>query len=412
MKAPPTLGFTGQRFAGLGLAGLAAALAAPAHAENAFSGDQLRGFLEVRATAADGARGWLDDGDGKTRFGEGGHGLADAMLVWRPHLTWSLDAHVTLLADTQADPALDIGEAYLSYRGPPAAGWRLSARAGLFYPPVSLEHDGVGWTPTYTITPSALNSWISEEVKVGAAEITARREFGAQDLSVSAALFGFNDTAGTLLAFRGWALGDVMAGAFGKVPLPAYSYQRATAPVRELDGRIGYYARVRYRPAGPLALEAFYYDNAGDRVSDKNGQTDWDTSFAELGADLALGAKSRLLLQVMNGRTRWGQPTAQGYWSDLDFTAAYALVTHDIGANTITARWDYFDLRDRSGFDPADNGETGWAATAAYIAPLSPSWRLAFEAMHVSSDRPERDEIGLAPRQRQSILQSSLKFSF
>ena len=54
----------------------------------------------------------------------------------------------------------------------------------------------------------------------------------------------------------------------------------------------------------------------------------------------------------------------------------------------------------------------GWAATAAYIAPLSPSWRLAFEAMHVSSDRPERDEIGLPPRQRQSILQSSLKYGF
>ena len=177
-------------------------------------------------------------GFGKTRFDGSQNntfetgGYARAMLVWRPHLTWSWDMYLSLQGDTQAQPSLDLVEGYVSYRGAPTDGWRLSGRLGLMYPPVSLENDGPGWTTTRTITPSAINSWIGEEVKIGGVEVTARRQFGDSDLTLTLAAFGWNDTSGTLLAARGWALDDVLVGANGRLDLPdrSFSYQDFTNP--------------------------------------------------------------------------------------------------------------------------------------------------------------------------------------
>ncbi|MBL8551771.1 MAG: hypothetical protein JNJ73_17415 [Hyphomonadaceae bacterium] len=397
------------------LAGLCAHT--PAFAESLFDGDQLRGFLELRAVAADGERSWMRDGFGKTRFGGGGEevvgaGLATGLLVWRPHLSWSLDGYVSLQADSQALPALDAVEAYLSYRGPPRDGWRWGARAGVFYPPVSLEHGGIGWTPTETITPSAINSWIGEEVKIGGVEVTARRSFADQEVEATGALFGFNDTAGTLIAFRGWALGDVMPGLRGKAALPPTVRQFDTEPTTELDGRIGYFGRLLYQPIGSLTLDISHYDNAGDRMSDKHGQTNWETRFTNLSLRFTPTPDVRILAQAMTGQTVWGNLTPRGYWSDVDFSAAYALLARDFGAHTLSARMDVFSVDDNSRANPADNGEEGWALTAAYLVDLWASTRLAFEGLHVASDRPGRVNIGAAPQQRQTTVQSSLKMSF
>src|SRR5262249_15298125 len=160
-------------------------------------------------------------------------------------------------------------------------GLRARARFGLFYPPVSLEHDGPGWTTTHTITPSAINSWIGEEVKVLGAEASARAALGGQELGATLALFGYNDTSGTLLSYRGWALHDVMATAYGDLRLPnrsaawravKRSQAMTTDPTAELDDRVGYYARLEYRPIGAVTLDLLHYDNAGDRDSVQHGQ--------------------------------------------------------------------------------------------------------------------------------------------
>ena len=59
-----------------------------------------------------------------------------------------------------------LSEAYLVFKPTPAGDTRYSVRAGLFYPPVSQEHQGPAWIDADMITPSAINSWIGEEVKV------------------------------------------------------------------------------------------------------------------------------------------------------------------------------------------------------------------------------------------------------
>jgi hypothetical protein len=97
---------------------------------------------------------------------------------------------VTALVQPQVRPRLDLGEAYLKLKAPPSELGRISARVGVFYPPVSMEHDGVAWTTPDMLSGSALNSWIGEEVKVAGAEVTVQRSLGAHQVEATAAVFG------------------------------------------------------------------------------------------------------------------------------------------------------------------------------------------------------------------------------
>ncbi len=116
------------------------------------------------------------------------------------------------------------------------------ARAGLMWPPVSLEHGGGEWPVNESITPSAINSWIGEEVKVVGAEQRLRSPWAQHKIAVTGAVFDMNDTSGTLLAFRAWALHDRKAMIFRAQPLPPLNgfikqYPAALfAPVIEIDG--------------------------------------------------------------------------------------------------------------------------------------------------------------------------------
>jgi hypothetical protein len=120
-------------------AGLALALTAAgaAHAqEGLFGRDTLHGLAEVRWAGADAETSWLDGGFGKT----GGEtaGLSQAVVEWRPRLSFAVSAVVSAQWQEGASPNLDLNEAYLKLKAPPNRLGRLSARAGWFYPPVSL----------------------------------------------------------------------------------------------------------------------------------------------------------------------------------------------------------------------------------------------------------------------------------
>ncbi|HVY84741.1 MAG TPA: hypothetical protein VG943_06390 [Caulobacterales bacterium] len=403
---------------------IAVAAPAAAHADAQQGGD-LRGFLDFKAGASDGEHSWVDGGFGKTRFGGAedgwaGHGFIDGSLIWRPHLTWSVRGYLHLRAAPEQDHLVDAVEAYVTYRPMPVYGAHLSARAGLMYPPVSLEHEGLGWSTTETITPSAINTWIGEEVKVLGVEGTARRDFGGQEFSATIGAFGFNDTSGTILAYRGWAMHDVLNTAFGSLELPhqapawyAVKSDQAlvTEPVRELDGRVGFYGRLGWR-SGPISLDVTHYDNAADRISESDGQYAWETRFTNIGLRLDFSEDTRLLAQAMTGQTILGRRTPFGYWVDMDFGAAYVLLAHDIGSNTVAVRADYFETDDKSFTGTDNNNEEGWALTADYRMPLSQRLSLALEALHVESDRPQRASVGLDPDQKQTTLQSTLHVAF
>jgi hypothetical protein len=412
-------------------AGVWLAAASASHAEpDLISREAFTGLLDVRAAVVDGERSWLDDGFGKLRYGGKGDGfegrasLADAALAWKPRLTWDLSAVVDGEVQHEQGYRADLIQAYLAYKPVPHGPLRYSLRAGLYYPEVSQEHSGPLWEDVDMLTPSAIDTWIGEEAKVVGGEASLTRAFGEHEISATVGAFGYGDTSGTLLTFRGWAMGDIKAGAFGDFTLPPLErlyligQPPETYSLREIDSRVGYYGRLEWRPPGRVRVNAFYYDNRGDLVGvDRDHQWAWATRFTNLGASWSPDEHTRILSQVMWGDTRMGFPTPRGVWFDVAFASAYALVSRDVGPGALSGRVDYFETTDRNfrpGVDETDHdwGETGWALTADYRWTLTPWANLLFEVAHVESNRPSRLEAGLDRFQTQTLVQSALRLSF
>src|SRR5579862_9198642 len=144
---------------------------------------------DIRLVGGDGEPSWLDGGFGKLRFGGGRDDDArirpeavEGTIAWQPHLTWSLGATIVGIAQRGQDHPIDLSEAFLTFKPMPIGKVKLSVRAGLLYPPISLEHSGPEWGVRDTITPSAINSWIGEEVKTTGVEVTAASELGGNRL--------------------------------------------------------------------------------------------------------------------------------------------------------------------------------------------------------------------------------------
>jgi hypothetical protein len=380
--------------------------------------------LDLRASVVGGEAEWLEGGFGKLRYG-GTDGdttvrarVASADLAWKPQIGWNVSGLVSLTWQPDLPTEeLGLSEAFIKVTSSPA-GTRFSARAGVFWPPISQEHAGSNWQVTDTITPSAANSWVGEEVKVLGLEASVKSAIADHELTATGAVFKHNDMSGTLLSYRGWALHDVRVTTNADLPLPPLSPSRAryqdqiTSTFWEVDDRVGFYGRVDWQPPLPITLNAFYYDNRGDRVSSRAKQTSWRTRFWNLGAMATLGESTTASAQVMWGNTLVGPDTPFGIPVDVDFTTAYLLVSRQAGPGKLTARADWFETRDNSFVGSDNNNEDGWAATAAYKLPLNDHAELLFELLHVSSERPARLlNSGIAVRQRQTIAQTSIRFN-
>jgi hypothetical protein len=384
------------------------------------SRDTISGLIDVRLVAADGEKSWVDGAVGKARFGEGHQGprLGEAALVWNPRFTDTLSAVIVGESQDGQRHLVDLGEGYLAYRSRPGSALRLSARAGVFYPPISLEHDGLDWSVPDTITPSAINTWVAEETKVVGVEATIRRSLAGQTFSLTAGGFKNGDTSGTELTFRGWTLHDLKSPVFGRFPLPPLSTRMAarqapsTTPLAEIDGHYGYYGRIEWRPSSVLAFDLFGYDNGGDRTSvNANREWSWETRFWNLGMRLDLDAVA-VKAQIMTGETLMGYSNALGIWADMGFEAAYVSATKALGPGSATVRADHFSTTDRTNKGTDNNAEHGWSGLAAYRWDLSPHSQVVFEALYIDSFRRDRARLGLAPQQDQTVLQTAFRRQF
>jgi hypothetical protein len=345
------------------------------------------GVAEVRYAHTDDTKSWLDGGLGKARYGSKQRGTADLFavplvaLVVDANYQEIVSAHVHIDADAEPDAALDRGrvglvEAYIGYRNDLSRLFRLRVRGGLFFPPISLEHPGPAWTTIYTITPSAANSWVGEEIRTAGLEARLGIVSGEKELWLTGAAFGWNDPTGTLLTWRGWALHDRQTLVGEKLPLPPISsigpgrlFSRQApwdSPIREVDGRLGFYGGARARVAGRLDLDGLYYDNRGDPAAFDGKQYGWATRFWNGGARLRLPAGFEVLGQYMDGQTAMGLRPSGVLLADLDYEAWYVLGSLAHGPVRVSARYDDFATVNRDVFlVEDDNDETGHAWTAA-----------------------------------------------
>ena len=398
----------------------AAACAAPGMA--CAQAPVVQGFLDLRVAGTD-ARddSWLDGGLGKMRFGDGDDGVTGAGAL---ALDWQ--ATPSLLASTEvqyvpsARRPLDVIDAWVRYRPVSTTPWRASVKAGMFFPPISLENGGIGWTSTWTLTPSALNTWVGEELRTFGAEgrLEHRGRFGT--LSLSGALFAKNDPAGELLATRGWALHDVVSGLDGSVrepdvlaPVVGRDPPVRYRPFLEMDHHVGAYAAVDWQTPAQDRLTALVYDNRADPTAevDYAGRElyAWHTRFWHIGGEHRMGDVV-LLAQAMRGNTAF-EP-APGFRLDTAFAAGYVLAGWEWGAWQPAVRFDLFQARQRPDTLPAALNEHGNAIVLALNWRPHQALRVSGEVLRVDSARDQRVQDGLASRQRELQVQGSVRWFF
>jgi len=377
------------------------------------------GYVDARSAASGDEQDWTDGGLGKARFGDDGtQATGGAVLAGNLQLTPALQANATLQFLPQQRESLDVLDASLRYRPVSTTPWRWSVRAGAFFPPVSLENDNIGWTSTWTLTPSAINSWIGEELRIFGAEARIEHRGDAGTLEAFGALFGRNDPAGELLAARGWAMGDLTSGVNASlrepdayVPLTSAPGPALYKPFVEIDDRVGWYAGANWNtPAYRVAL--LRYDNRADPESFKayRGRDvfSWHTRFWSLGAQTRVG-DFELLGQLMRGSTAF-EPVPELYLES-EFNAGYLLVGWDRGAWQPALRVDLFQVRQTPG-DPDSLSEHGNALTLALNWRPRNDLRISGEWLRIDSSRNQRRLEGNEARQVQQQLQLSVRFLF
>ncbi len=385
-----------------------------AAAAPAIAGDiKFEGYGDARLVLpSDDDDTWLEGGLSKTRFGRADGDVEGRLGELVGEGVWQIMPEVMALAwarydEDQRDP-LDLIEAYVRYRPVSTNEWRWSVKAGAFFPPVSLENEEIGWTSQWTLTPSAINTWVGEELRAIGAEGKLELRGSVDTVEANVALFGWNDPAGVLIDVRGWALHDRPTGLFDRarepdalgvmwhIPTPI-----DTPMFKEIDGRVGYYARLAWQREGWGGVEILRYDNRANPAAFDETFA-WRTEFWSLGASTQIGDVV-VLAQALTGETDIA-PMVPYLDRVVTFWSAYVLAGRDFGDWRVAARAEIFgsDATNHyvdDGEDEADDlpafGEHGHAFTLAG-AWLPETWlRISGELLVIDSTRPMRRIMGL-----------------
>jgi hypothetical protein len=298
------------------------ALPVPARAQDSL---QWSGFALLRATSsADSGPLQSDAVSSQVQLG----------VDWTPSPHWL--AHLHLLGRTETDDGtrrgkIGVVEAFFEGNFRPR-GDRVRIRGGAFFLPTSRENVDALWESPYTITSSALNSWLGEELRpIGIDATWFHRGFMG-----GATLFRGNDTLGALPAVRGWTLDDHWTLLGEWLPV-APDFTSVSA---EIDGRVGWSARVGWSGA-TLSAQLTHLDNRNDGLP--HGQLfGWGTYFDVASVELTRGDWTFI------AEHGWG-PTflvVEGIRYTTKIDAGYALASHRWSKGRATVRFDRFRVDD------------------------------------------------------------------
>jgi hypothetical protein len=387
-------------------------------ASPAFADIALSGYVDVRAVAPAGPKSWLEGGLGKFRYGSGDSPVtfAEGVLQAGARLDDNLSAVTVLRLEPRTPGGFDALETYLRYapRSDGAVSW--SVKAGAFFPTLSLENDDLGWASPYTLTPSAINSWVGDELRTIGSEATIRWKTGMGTVSALGALLCCNDEAGIVIADRGWSLEDRPMGLFERVRLPDATMalfrkrpNQRTGMFDEIDGGVGWYAGLAWQMPRIGKLTAMRYDNRADPAAVSTRDTSWETNFWSFGARTQLGALM-LIAQHMDGYTAIAIPSGR---SETRFQSAFLLASYDLGADwRISAREEFFQTRHVAAA-PHPLSEDGDAFTAAVSWIGFDRVRLTGEVIVLDNRRLEYARAGLGgPQRADTQFQLGARFFF
>ena len=378
------------------------------------------GLLDLRLAETSVNKSGSQGGWGTLRYGGSGSDqstraeLGQISVMGGTQLTKDILLYAQAKYDPAQKTAFDLVEAYARYRPVSLSRWRWSVKGGAFFPPISLENTAVGWTSPWTLTPSAINSWVGEELRTigGEGKLEWR---GDQDLlEITGALFWDNDTAGTALAERGWVLTDRVVGLLDRLRLPdelGREYHQLplfTDPFLEIDGRPGWYGGLSWQRPDIGTVSLLRYDNQADPSSFRR-QFAWRTSFWSLGG-VTDWDEFEIISQLMAGSTEI-DPSPDDH-SVTDFQAGYLLAGYAFDDWRLALRGELFATQTRDSGVDAHAGEHGHAVTLAVTYRPMEHLRITAEAIRSMAWRGERSEFNLPAGTADTLLQLGVRVFF
>ena len=290
-------------------------------------------------------------------------------IDWRP--SPSFGTHVHLLARNEADGSrrgrIGIVEAFAEQNIRHNSD-RVHLMEGAFFLPTSRENVDSLWETPYTITSSALNSWMGEEFRpigVDASYTHRFQKLGA--LGGGATVYMGNDTFGALPIDRGWALRDHWILLGEHLPVNATLYTSVSA---ETDHRLGWSARTRWNNDHG-SVQFTRIDNRSD--ARRYGELfNWATRFNIVGADYTWRGWSAI------AETGWGDTAIQGRTRhSFGIRSSYLLFSRRFSKFRASVRGDQFE-------EAANHGH---ALTAAFFWEPQAKLRLGIEGIKVDDEK-------------------------
>jgi hypothetical protein len=372
--------------------------------------------IDVRAVDSNGRNSYLDGGQGKLRYDDGDSGVHLGRLraaVSQPiGEVFSFFAEASSWGDSDKNP-IDLTEAYFEYKPYPVAGFRTRVRLGAFYPPMSLENRALGWETPYTLTPSAISSWIGEEIRTigleGQVDWLGTRMGHSFDLQFTGALFGWNDPAGTMLASNAWVFDDRQTTLFGRVSQSSGDPTEAKREMfHEMDDRPGYYVGGQLKYLDRAVLNVLHYDNRADPTVNvaKLQNYAWDTTFDAAALRVETSQGWTVLLQWLDGST---VIEPNNYHLQWDFDSRSVLLAKRFGHHMLSARYDTFGIDMGESSNPGS--EEGHAWTAAYAYEAGNNWRVMLEWLRVRSDVKARPVLGEPALATETKVELSVRYA-
>jgi hypothetical protein len=312
---------------------------------------QWSGFAVFRGTSAP---------DGLPLRSDSVSAQAQLGIDWRPSVFFA--AHLHLLARSEDDDAkrghAGVVQAYLEQK---AHGFRFAE--GAFFLPTSRENVDELWESPYSITPSALNSWIGEEFR----PIGVDASYSAHGFLGGATLFRGNDTLGALPASRGWDLRDHWTTLGEHLPVSEGYFTSVSA---ETSGSLGWSARARWND-DHSTIQLTHIDNRSDAM-EHGDLLNWETRFDIAGAEYTIND------WTLAAESGWGKTSVIFFGTAFptDIRASYALLSRRFDRARATLRIESF----QSGTIHQH------AVTAAFFWTPLPKLRAGFEATKAGAD--------------------------
>ena len=381
----------------------------------------LHAYIDERLVAAPDDTSWTRGGLGKIRYGDGKtqFHFGGAAVYGAAQITPELLALGQLQYQTSGHSGLSLLEGWMRYRPVSTTPWRWSVRAGAFFPPVSMESDGIGWTSPWTLSSSAINTWVGEELRAVGGEFVLEHRGEVTGWDVRAAVFRRDDPSGTILAMRGWSIGDLVSGIGSRLREPDASVSaeggtppRYYDPFRNIGtSHWGNYAAVDWHAPSETRVSLLYYDNHADPgaiapYANGDQQSAWRTRFWSVGARTDTGAIT-WIAQAMDGDTT--VEPVEDLYRRTHYRAAFVLAGWNRGAWRPALRIEHFSTRKPSSDPDVHKGENGNAVTAALNWRPRDYLRLTAEVLRIDSTATVRAQYGLPAHVIDTQVQLSMR---